>query len=228
MEGDKLQYKANLRLPIIATFEHFTVPSKQICYKHNVWGNRRDVWEIISFYGNVVGSTNAQFHSLHPLPSHRHQNDFSTSALKLSSLVPTCPVWGTTTAVCTVAMTHPHLHCWINGVQALLKSPREEPEDSAFWGPCAFSSDTGLSKKCMSGKEACPDLIVSGLSPSVPFGNTYHLKETWVNVLYRKPGWCWLWYDGKELSIFNLTTCALKNNIMGIFSIRFSPTEEAE
>lgn len=45
------------------------------------------------------------------------------------------------------------------------------------------------------------DLIGSGLPPSGPLASTYHIKETWVNALYRNPGRCWLQDDEKELSI---------------------------
>lgn len=108
MGGDQLWCKANLRLPIIAMFEYLTVPSKQICYRHNLGGNRRAVWEIIPFYGNVVGSTNTQFHSPQPLPSllPNHTGTRITHTLKLSSLVPKRPLRSTTTAVCTIAMLY--------------------------------------------------------------------------------------------------------------------------
>lgn len=70
-------------------------------------------------------------------------------------------------------------------------------------------------------------IIVSVLPLPAPLVSTYHLKATWVNALYRISGWCWLWDDEKESNIFNLTTWALKNSIMGIISTSFSAAEKA-
>lgn len=45
-------------------------------------------------------------------------------------------------------------------------------------------------------------------------------------MLRRNPGQCWLCDNEKELSIFHLTTCALRNTVMGIISRSLSHAEK--
>lgn len=95
---DQLWHKANLRLLFIAIFEYPTVPSKQICNRHNIF---TALGEIISFNWNLLGSTNSQFHSPQPPPSLLpiHTGTRMTCTLDLSSLVAKHPPGSTTTAM---------------------------------------------------------------------------------------------------------------------------------
>lgn len=45
-------------------------------------------------------------------------------------------------------------------------------------------------------------------------------------MLHRNPGHCWLRDNEKELSIFHLTTHALRDTVMGIISRSLSHAEE--
>lgn len=163
--GDHLWCNADLRLPIVAIFEYLTVPSKQICYRNNLGGNRRAVWEIILFHRNVVRSTNAQFHipqAPPPLLSN-HAGIRITCTLKLSSLVPKRPRGGTTTAVYTIAMPCSHLHCWINGVQSLKESWRAAWTLRFLRSLCLLKWYRAVKRMCVWGKKAYP------LSSGSPF-----------------------------------------------------------
>lgn len=145
VRGNQLWQKANLRLLLTAIFEYPTVPSKQICNRHNI-----DIalWEIISFNWNLL---------------------WSLSSTVLNPLLHCCPAtqapewpvhWSFPPWKLNMALGVPPQQCPASTHTGgeIVPSPfwraPEGPEDSACWG--AFSSDLGLSKEGMFGEKASP------------------------------------------------------------------------